>query len=97
MTSIRFSFCGGESVTPHYIWQSNLFLIISVGLRKEKTPANLRRHSAQKGPMGSLAPPPLPPSLQPGVFVLFTFELVDAFLQPEWRDSGAAAFLEGHE
>ena len=29
MTSIRFSFCGGESVMPHYIWQSNLLLIIS--------------------------------------------------------------------
>lgn len=29
MTSIRFSFCGGESAMPHYVWQSNLLLIIS--------------------------------------------------------------------
>lgn len=36
MTSIRFSFCGGESVMPHYIWQSNLLLIISVERAKKE-------------------------------------------------------------
>lgn len=59
MTSIRFSFCGGESVTPHYIWQSNLFLIISVGLRKDKTPGNLPRHAAQKRPEGKFSVTPV--------------------------------------
>lgn len=29
MTSIRFSFCRGESLMPHYIWHGNLSLITS--------------------------------------------------------------------
>lgn len=43
MTSIRFSFCGGESVMPHYIWRSNLLLIISVEKENAISPSWLRR------------------------------------------------------